>query len=202
MSADRRRQGTPPGIETMRGGNQDTEQGKQDRDASGEVGKTGVQGEGATGDQPARSEKDEGETMFNLEARILKLEEQTRWMYHKMEEMMEIGKTNMEEGGAPRRHEDDGDEWQRWNGHWWIRVEQADLNSRQRRKISRGLRRMITREQSGMARLLRELRKGIKAEIEESNRRQLGAHSESDEPSRNDEMTTSSTHGRIQLALQ
>ena len=63
-----------PGIETMRCGNQGTEQGKQDREASGEVGKTGVQGERETGDQPARSEKDEGETMINLEARIMKLE--------------------------------------------------------------------------------------------------------------------------------
>ena len=87
-------------------------------------------------------------------------------------------------------------------GHWRIRPEQADLNSIQRRKVSRGLRRMITREQSGMAGFMRELRNGIKAELEGSHRRQLGAHSESDEPSKNDEMITSSTHGRIQLALQ
>ena len=60
MSVDRWREGTPPGIETMHGGNRDTKQGKQDREASGEVGRTGVQGEGETGDQPARGEKDEG----------------------------------------------------------------------------------------------------------------------------------------------
>ena len=31
-------------------------------------------------------------------------------------------------------------------GSWWIRVNQDDLNSRQRRKISRNLRKMIDRE--------------------------------------------------------
>ena len=42
------------------------------------------------------------------------------------------------------RREGDDDEWQRWNATWWIRVEQRNLNSRQRRKIS--LERMMTRE--------------------------------------------------------
>ena len=52
MSVDRWREGTPPGIGTMPSGNRDTKKGKQDREASGEVGTTGVQGEGETGDQP------------------------------------------------------------------------------------------------------------------------------------------------------
>ena len=105
----------------------------------------------------------------------------------------------MVEGG--RRRKDDGDEWQSWNGHWWIRVEQ-DLNSRQRRKVSRGLRRMITREHSGMAELLKELRNGIKAVVEESNRKQLSMHSESDELLKNDGVTSGNTHGHIPLTLQ
>ena len=87
----------------------------------------------------------------------------------------------MEEGGQRRKN--DGDEWNWWNGHWWIRIDQ-DLNSRQRRKISRGLRRMITREHSGLAELLQELRNGIRAEVEESNGRQLNMHSESHDNTR------------------
>ena len=49
----------------------------------------------------------------------------------------------------------------------WIRVDQDGLNSRRRRKISRGLRRLVNRERNGMARLLQELRRGIRAEINE-----------------------------------
>ena len=67
MSVERWREGTPPGIGTMHGGNRDTKKGKQDREASGEVGTTGVQGEGETGDHPARGEKGEGEMMITLE---------------------------------------------------------------------------------------------------------------------------------------
>ena len=113
-------------------------------------------------------------------------------MYHKMGEMMRLGETNMDERGGAWRRENDGDEWQRWNGSWLIRVEQTDLNSRQRRKISRGLRRMITLEQHGTAGLLRELRNGIKVEIEGSNRRHLSTLSQ----------IISGTHERIQLVLQ
>ena len=40
-------------------------------------------------------------------------------------------------------------------------------------EMSRGLRRMITREQNGVAGLLRELRNGIKAEIEGSQQTTL-----------------------------
>ena len=83
MIVDRWTEGAPPGIEAMHGGNRDPTQGKQDRGPSGEVVKTGVQGEGETGDQPARGEKDEGEMMITLETRVMKLEEQIQWMYHK-----------------------------------------------------------------------------------------------------------------------
>ena len=76
----------------------------------------------------------------------MRLEEQTQWMYNKMGEMMGFNDTSVDEGDAVWRCEDDGGEWQRWNGNWWIRAEQHDLNSRQRRKISMGLRRTILRE--------------------------------------------------------
>ena len=72
--------------------------------------------------------------------------------------------------GIPWRYEDEGDEWQRWEGSWWIRVNQDDLNSRQRRKISRCLKKMIDREKNRMARFLQGLKKGIRAEVDESRR--------------------------------
>ena len=113
------------------------------------------------------------------------LEEQIRGIYYKMGEMMGSDEASMDEGNLGCRRETDGEEWQRWNGSWWIRVEQQNLNSRQRRKISRGLRRMITREQNGMANLLKELRNEIRAEVEETTRRHLNTFSDDDELSRN-----------------
>ena len=110
-----------------------------------------------------------------------------------MGEMLGSGETSMVDGSVGWRREDDGDEWQRWNGTWWLSVEQQNLNSRQRRKISRRLRRMITREPKWMASLLRELRNGIKAEIEETTRRHLSTFSESDELMKNEELSTDGT---------
>ena len=61
------------------------------------------------------------------------LEEQIRGIYYKMGEMMGSDEASMDEGNLGCRRETDGEEWQRWNGSWWIRVEQQNLNSRQRR---------------------------------------------------------------------
>ena len=127
------------------------------QEVSGEVGKTGVQGERETGDQLTRGERDEGE-MINLETRIMRLEEQTQLMFRKMGEMMGCSETSVDEGSAAWRCEDDGDVWQRWNGNWWIR--------RLELKIEEGDIQGPPEEQNGMASLLRELRNGIRAEIE------------------------------------
>ena len=78
-------------------------------------------GEGQTRDQLARGERDEGE-MINLE---IGLDGQTQWMYHKMGEMMGCSETSVDEGSAAWRREDAGDDWQRWNGNWWIWAEQT-----------------------------------------------------------------------------
>ena len=95
-------------------------------------------GEGQTRDQLARGVRDEGE-MINLE---IGLDEQTQWMYHKMGEMMGCSEKSVDKGCTAWRREDAGDEWQRWNGNC---SNKQDLNSRQRRKISRDVRRMIIR---------------------------------------------------------
>ena len=114
--------------------------------------------------------------------------------------MMAAAEPNTWDKGIPWRHEDEGDEWQRWEGSWWIRVNQDDLNSRQRRKISGGLKRMIDRERNGMAKLLRELKKGIKAEIDES-RQGANMNSESDEKSGDGEEDSTTYQVRIPLVL-
>ena len=85
------------------------------------------------------------------------------------------------EKGVPWRQEDEGDDWPRWKGSW-IRVNQDNLNSRHGRNNSRGLKRMIDREKNGMARLIRELKKGIKDEVDDS-KRSVNASSDSDEKS-------------------
>ena len=78
-----------------------------------------------------------------LETRVTRLEIQTKRMYDRMTAAAEPSSWNK---GIPWRYENDGDEWQRWEGSWWIRVNHNDLNSRQRRKISRNLKMMKRRE--------------------------------------------------------
>ena len=55
------------------------------------------------------------------------------------------------------------------------------MNSRQRRKISRNLKKIIDREKNGLARLLQELKKGIRAKVE--SRRVADMNSEDNETS-------------------
>ena len=76
--------GAPPGIETEHHDDRNARQSKQDKEVSGEVQKTGVQGKEETGDQPTKGERDE-EEMINLDARIMRLEKQTQWMYTRWE---------------------------------------------------------------------------------------------------------------------
>ena len=142
-------------------------------------------------------ERDEERNEDKLETRVMRLEEQTKWMYDRMTAAAEPSTWNR---GIPWEYEDEGDEWQRCEGCWWIRVHQDDLNSRQRRKMSRSLKKMIDREKNGMARLLQELKKGIRAEVNES-RRGADTNSESNERSRDEDEDCTTYHGRIPLVL-
>ena len=137
MNTDRWKIGTPPGI------------GNEEERSKKEV----AHGKQLTG------ERDEERNEDKLETRVMRLEEQTKWMYDRMTAAAEPSTWNR---GISWKYEDEGDEWQRWEGSWWIRVNQDDLNSRQRRKISRGLKKMIDCEKNGMARLSQELKKGIR----------------------------------------
>ena len=119
----------PPGIEMEHHDDSDVGQGKaRKRHADS---RRQVQGKGETGDRPPQGEEDEGE-IINLEPKIMmKLEKQIQGMYQKMGEVIGPSEASMEEGSARWMRERDGDDWQRWNGAWWIKVEQQNLNSRQ-----------------------------------------------------------------------
>ena len=82
---------------------------------------------------------------------------------------------SMEEESASWIREGAGGEWQRWKGAWWVKVEQQNLNSRQRRQISRGLRRLIERGQGEMIGLMEELKNDVRAEMVKANARGTGA---------------------------
>ena len=79
---------------------------------------------------PGISEQEYNED--KLETRVTKLEEQTKWMYDRM--TATATESSTWNRGIPWRYEDNGDDWQRWEGSWWIRVNQDDLNSRQKEK--------------------------------------------------------------------
>ena len=98
MSADRWKIGTSPVI-----GN---EEGRSQKEVihGGEMSKP-------AGGKESNEDK--------LEARIMKLEEQTQWMYDRMTAAAEPSTWNR---GIPWKYEDEGDEWHRWEGSWWIRV--------------------------------------------------------------------------------
>ena len=106
-------------------------------------------------------EEEDGRRMDKLAARVQKLEERVRGMHEKMWEAMSFTGTATEEESTSWRRDDAGGEWQRWKGEWWIRVASSKLNSRQRRRVSRNLRRLIPREQNEVLKLLRELQSAL-----------------------------------------
>ena len=122
-----------------------------------------------------RNEKEDAERSDKLVARVQKLEEQMRWMHHKMLEATSFTGAFTENESASWRREGAGGEWQRWKGAWWVKVEQQNLNSRQRRQISRGLRRLIARGREETIGVLEELKHEIRTEWVKANARSTGA---------------------------
>ena len=66
-------------------------------------------------------ERDGESNEDKLETRIMKLDDR---MYDRLTAAAEPSTWNR---GIPWKYEDEGDEWQRWEGSWWIRVNQDDL---------------------------------------------------------------------------
>ena len=63
--------------------------------------------------------------------------------------------------------DEESEQWQKWRGRWWMRIDQAELSSRQRRRISRVVSRWISRETSDIDCMVNELRQST-AEMRES----------------------------------
>ena len=114
--------------------------------------------------------KNERHTVERLIERVKKLEEQSKEMQQRIQRIAYNDTTTDSAGyGASSKWEDDDEDrfgWCRWRGSWWIRVDQG-LNSRQRRKVSRSLQRLVTREKEGIStsNLMNHIRRAIKAEI-------------------------------------
>ena len=92
-----------------------------------------------------------------LNERVWKLEERTEewsWRGHG-------GTSAVREGGYDGRRDGEWGGWTQWDGEWWIRVGRSNLNSRQRRRVSRDLRRLIAREQNEVSKILRELKSAM-----------------------------------------
>ena len=122
-----------------------------------------------------------GIEMHRKECEVKKLNERIRKMEERMEEWSQGGQgvnyakgdgigANWEHdgrrvGGWGGWHQWDG-EWAQWDGEWWVRVGRSSLNARQRRRISRDLRRLIAREQNEVLKLLRELKSAMWKESE------------------------------------
>ena len=86
-------------------------------------------------------------------------------MHRKMWDATSFTLASTEEESVSWRREGAGGEGQRWKGAWWVKVEQQNLNSRQRRQIARGLLRLIARGQEEMIGVLEELKDEIRAEL-------------------------------------
>ena len=98
--------------------------------------------------------------------------------------------------GCDARRDGEWGEWQQWDGVWWIRVGHSNLNSRQRRQVSRGLKWLVAREQNEVIKLLRELKSAISKGNESAeasdgtNRRDKSSEGEAEKKSEATTMTT------------
>ena len=112
-----------------------------------------------------------GIEMHRYECVTEKLNDRVRRLEERMEGLSWRGRGRTsaagECGGEGANWEYDGrrdgewGEWQQWDGMWWIRVGHSNLNSRQRRRVSRNLRQLIAREQNEVLKLLRELKSAL-----------------------------------------
>ena len=77
----------------------------------------------------------------------------------RVEDMIYDEITSGQAGRAARRRRNE--QWQKLRGKWWMWIDQPELCSRQRRKMSRAVRRLISRGANGIKRLIGELRQSI-----------------------------------------
>ena len=117
--------------------------------------------------------KEDEQAVQRLTESVQNLKEQAREMCHHIQRpeygnMTSDSTEHRRDGFSFTGKNDDENHfgWCRWKYSWWIKVEQG-LNSRQRRKVSRGLQRLVAREKEGTStrNLIGHILKEIRAEI-------------------------------------
>ena len=107
---------------------------------------------------------DEDDKKWGLEARVREIDARLRRAEERVSDEGVSGQASAQGG---QDADEDNEQWQKWRGRWWMRNDRAELSSRQRRKISRVVRRLISRETNDFDHLVNDLKQSI-AEMRES----------------------------------
>ena len=107
---------------------------------------------------------DEDDKKWELEARVREIDTRLRRVEERIYDEGVSGQA-LAQGGQDI--DEDNEQWQKWRGKWWMRIDRTELSSRQRRKISRVVKRMITRETNDFDQLVNDLKQSI-ADMRES----------------------------------
>ena len=115
---------------------------------------------------------DEDDKKWGLEARVREIDARLRRVEERIYDEGVSGQA-LAQGGQDA--DEDNEQWQKWRGKWWMRIDRAELSSRQRRKISRVVRRLISRETNDFDHLVNDLKQSIaerreSAEIQKATR--------------------------------
>ena len=107
---------------------------------------------------------DEDDKKWGLEARVREKDARLRRVEERIYDEGATGQA-LAQGGQDA--DEDNEQWQKWRGKWWMRIDRTELSSRQRRKISRVVKRLISRETNDFDHLVNDLKQSI-AEMRES----------------------------------
>ena len=107
---------------------------------------------------------DEDDKKCGLEARVREIDARLRRVE---ERIYDEGVSGQALAQGWQDADEDNEQWQKWRGKWWMRIDRAELSSRQRRKISRVVKRLISRETNDFDHLVNDLKQSI-AEMRES----------------------------------
>ena len=156
-----RRQGTTGDVRRIR-----TEE-IQIRKQESEKNPPGLNDPSDAGQQRAEEEiqmDDEDDKKWELEARVREIDARLRRVE---ERIYDEGMTGQVLAQGGQDVDEDNEQWQKWRGKWWMRIDRTELSSRQRRKISRVVKRTISRETNDFDQLVNDLKQSI-AEMRES----------------------------------
>ena len=119
---------------------------------------------GLNGPSDARQQRTEEEIQMDddkkcgLEARVREIDARLRRVEERIYDEGVSGQA-LAQGGQDA--DEDNEQWQKWRGKWWMRIDRTELSSRQRRKISRVVKRLISRETNDFDHLVNDLKQSI-----------------------------------------